>query len=169
MRSGAGQTGTGLGASVITRRLRDNTPRDHDVNCRLGKGRPESRPCRNLYRSSGISTLTPLRHYPVGRRLRGPGATRPIKAPRLQRRISAPIWRRSPFQRSWRPKLRSGGRQPGTRVLRARQLATTSPRGRRNLTFDSRSSLVSSRPSRTSFSHRGVFGRACRSGAVGLL
>ena len=44
MRSGAGQTGTGLGGSVTTHRLRDNTPRDHDVNCRLRKGRPESRP-----------------------------------------------------------------------------------------------------------------------------
>ena len=47
MRSGAGQTGTGLGGSVTTRRLHDNTPRDRDVNCRLRKRRPESRPCRH--------------------------------------------------------------------------------------------------------------------------
>ena len=39
--SGARQTGTfGLGV-VTTRRLRDNTPRDHDVNFRLEKGRPK--------------------------------------------------------------------------------------------------------------------------------
>ena len=49
--SGAGQTGTGLGGSVTTRRLRDNTPRDHDVNFRLEKGRPRRPPSRRIVRS----------------------------------------------------------------------------------------------------------------------
>ena len=49
--SGAGQTGTGLGGSVTTRRLHDNTPRDRDVNCRLRKKATRKPPSRRIVRS----------------------------------------------------------------------------------------------------------------------
>ena len=42
MRSSAGQTGTGLGGSVTTRRLRDNTPRDPYVKLRPKKSAAEA-------------------------------------------------------------------------------------------------------------------------------
>ena len=47
--SGAGQTGTGLGGSATTHRLRDNTPHDRDVNCSLRKRAAREPPLSSSY------------------------------------------------------------------------------------------------------------------------
>lgn len=74
MRSSAGQTGVrGLGGTITTRRLRNNTPRASAVNCLATiatnkKGRPESRPLPSPLRTDarrwGIQQLSPFKAGP---------------------------------------------------------------------------------------------------------